>query len=783
MDVAGGRNADNQKVIMWSCHNGHNQRFEVNYSVVRPIFKSTHLKPNVPFMIHSRMAGGRVLFKMNHIGGGQFAVGIREPKYNSDEIFVFNPRTGHVQLRGHRNLALAVQRGQNNRGTALVLRAMESKPDQKWKYTPNHFHNWSPFSNSGLCVDVFYGKNVDNQKVILWSCHNGANQRFDVSYKVVKPIIRSTGFTNSRPFLIQSRMGGARVLFYSKAIGHDQYQMAIRKAQYDKREIFFYDAKTGHIRNRKDPQWVIALEHNKRSRGSRIVLRRERNEVDQKWAHTPNRYHNWRSLANKGLCMDVWRGQDVDNQHLVAWSCHNGANQRFDLNFNIQKPLYKSTNLQEGKKFMIYSRMRDNRVLYMDKHIGGGQYQVSIRKPRYSKEEIFTFDKKTGHIRLLANVKLVLAVQHNVDKRGARLVLRRAEWSPTQKWWYKPGQFHNWSPFSNKGLCMDVSGGRNVDGQAVILWSCHKGANQRFEITYSVTKPPQPVKYENFSPCKLFFIRSKFGNLGLYVSRVSSFLLPAERYVQLRKPKNNDEEKFFYDAKTHTIRSFLYKNYVVALRNQESGPVLIVYGPETVHAEKNRHEVFTFTEGKYIVDKRSNLRLEPMSGQIADGVYIAANRASNKGTQEWKLVYTKETCTKRPSIKTAPVHNLIGHHDWGSAGFTAQKEFSIRSRAGNLAVFVDAKAGMKLRLKKATNSAEERFFFDKHTGFIHSSRYPAFAVDSSNGGRTVFAHDMKGKATNREGALFARFGNNIALMTNKTKVLTAKNAVGSTVSF
>jgi len=85
-------------------------------------------------------------------------------------------------------------------------------------------------------------------------------------------------------------------------------------------------------------------------------------------------------------------------------------------------------------------------------------------------------------------------------------------------------------------------------------------------------------------------------------------------------------------------------------------------------------------------------------------------------------------------------------------------------------------------MHKSTNGAEERFFFDKHTGLIHSSKYPDYAIDSDKGNK-VWAHHFKGKVVDQEGAVLAKFGNNIGLMTNKLKVMTAKNADGAKVSF
>jgi len=97
--------------------------------------------------------------------------------------------------------------------------------------------------------------------------------------------------------------------------------------------------------------------------------------------------------------MDVYWGKDVDGQRVIVWSCHNGANQRFDVNYNTQKPMFKSTGLKPGKPFFIRSRMADARVLFWDKQIGGDQFEMAIRKPQYTKHEMYVFDEKTGHVR------------------------------------------------------------------------------------------------------------------------------------------------------------------------------------------------------------------------------------------------------------------------------------------------------------------------------------------------------------------------------------------------
>jgi hypothetical protein len=135
------------------------------------------------------MSGERVLYTKNflHKGRQEISIGIRKPLYDHNEIFMFDGSTGEVYLRKYRNLILAVQTGRNNRGAHLVVvnrRFRNGANDSKWWYRPAQFHNWSPFSNKGLCMDVSGGRDVDGQDVIMWSCHNGANQRFDATYNV-----------------------------------------------------------------------------------------------------------------------------------------------------------------------------------------------------------------------------------------------------------------------------------------------------------------------------------------------------------------------------------------------------------------------------------------------------------------------------------------------------------------------------------------------------------------------------------------------------------------------
>jgi hypothetical protein len=189
------------------------------------------------------------------------------------------------------------------------------------------------------------------------------------------------------------------------------------------------------------------------------------------------------------------------------WSNHNGWNQRWEADYNVRRPVYRSTGITADRPFFIRSRMGAGRVIYMTNHqITRGQFATAIRAPKYSVEEIFVFDKKSGHIRLNGRRDLVLAVQQGKNQRGARLVLRKQTHASDQAFQYQHNGHHNWTPLSNKGLCIDAAQG-DREGSVVHMWTHHNGWNQRFEADYNVKKPVYKPQ-TNIKTNKPFFIQT-----------------------------------------------------------------------------------------------------------------------------------------------------------------------------------------------------------------------------------------------------------------------------------
>jgi hypothetical protein len=420
IDVAWGKNNDGAIVHMWTHHGGINQRWDADYNVKRPVYKSSGMTPNKPFMIQSKMTDGRVLFFGRHIAGNQYEMQIRKPQYDEREIYFFDSKSGLIRNARHRNWVIGVQKGRTNKGSRLVLREAEKHSNQAMahRYLANRPHNWSPLSNLNLCWDVAGGRNADGAYIMMWNCHNGLNQRFEVNYSVNKPVYKSTGIAPGKPFMIKSNLAGGKVLYYANGIGRDLYQMKIRAPKYDYTEIYYFDKNSGHIRNLRYKEWVIAVQPGTIRNGVKLVLTKAKWDPSQKWKHAHNE-NRFSPFSDHKFCMDIPGGRNADGTIVQMYSCHRGNNQKFTVSYSVTKPIYKSTNIRPNKPFMIQSKMHAGRVLYWANHLGGGQYLMRIRKPQYTKHEIYYFDPVSGHIRNLAEKNWVIAVQKGNNNRGA----------------------------------------------------------------------------------------------------------------------------------------------------------------------------------------------------------------------------------------------------------------------------------------------------------------------------------------------------------------------------
>jgi hypothetical protein len=137
-------------------------------------------------------------------------------------------------------------------------------------------------------------------------------------------------------------------------------------------------------------------------------------------------------------------------------------------------------------------------------------------------------------------------------------------WSTNSGWYqifrYQGEQFVN---IQNRKV-LDVTGGKDVEGQAVIVHSSHNGANQRWKVLYTdkaVVATSGVSKTSGFRINVPFFLVSR-----LPMKRVAE-CIGANNMVLRRYVKGRNAQKFFFNEKDKTIRSQQWKNYGLEIQS------------------------------------------------------------------------------------------------------------------------------------------------------------------------------------------------------------------------
>jgi hypothetical protein len=110
---------------------------------------------------------------------------------------------------------------------------------------------------------------------------------------------------------------------------------------------------------------------------------------------------------------------------------------------------------------------------------------------------------------------------------------------------------------------LDVSGGKDAEGQPVIVHASHNGANQRWKVLYTdkaVVATKGVSKFSGFRINVPFFLVSR-----LPMKRVAE-CVGANNLVLKRYVKGRQGQKFFFNEKDKTIRSNQWKNYALEIQ-------------------------------------------------------------------------------------------------------------------------------------------------------------------------------------------------------------------------
>jgi hypothetical protein len=171
------------------------------------------------------------------------------------------------------------------------------------------------------------------------------------------------------------------------------------------------------------------------------------------------------------------------------WKKHGGLNQQWDIVYADEYPeepkkgeLNKDFGLYVERDFYVVSQLKSNRYLDL---INNRNFVIKTRNGRNTQR--WYFHQQSLTIRTRLN-------NQSWDIKSAGRTKDMQIWSTNSGWFQifvYEGQF-----FSNiqDNRVLDVSGNKDVEGQAVIVHKRHGGANQRWKVVYIDKAAPEPTK-------------------------------------------------------------------------------------------------------------------------------------------------------------------------------------------------------------------------------------------------------------------------------------------------
>ena len=254
-----------------------------------------------------------------------------------------------------------------------------------------------------------------------------------------------------------------------------------------------------------------------------------------------------------GKVVDVSGGKDNENQNIIVWNKHGGVNQQFDIVYVDEWPaepkkgdLNPDFGLYIERPFLIQTAMNSRRYLDLD-----NSYKMMIKARFQSRtSQVWWFDQKTKTIKSKRYGNKSFNIVSQGRARDMQVYNTNSQWYQIFK--YQNKQFLN----AQNGKALDVSGGKDIEGQQVIVWKRHNGQNQKWNVVYLDTIKEEKIGNKGFDK-----------DAGLYINRPFYIVtrMPSKRVVEsmsgnvlrLKQWSRNrkNQQQFFYSSEDRSIRS------------------------------------------------------------------------------------------------------------------------------------------------------------------------------------------------------------------------------------
>lgn len=207
----------------------------------------------------------------------------------------------------------------------------------------------------------------------------------------------------------------------------------------------------------------IAIEHHGRSRN--LIAHKTDGAWYQQFTIDGNFLRN-----ERGLVIDVSGSRDRDDQNVIVWKAHGKPNQQWKVEY-VDADIIQN-GLIPDKPFRIISKMKAGRAITRSRN------NVIIRDSnKNDNDQVFVFDSETGSIQPRRDHSVSLDIGEEGRNRYAQFVKEKDIW-------YQHFQIKGEYIVNERGLVLDVAGGKDQNNQNVLVWKKHNGTNQKWKIDY-----------------------------------------------------------------------------------------------------------------------------------------------------------------------------------------------------------------------------------------------------------------------------------------------------------
>lgn len=172
----------------------------------------------------------------------------------------------------------------------------------------------------------------------------------------------------------------------------------------------------------------------------------------------------------RGLVLDVQSAKDADGANVIVWKSHGKLNQQWKIEYVDADTIQNG--LIPDKPFKIISKMKAGRAITRSRN------NVIIKDAnKGDKDQEFVFDSQSGSIQPRRDHTLSM----DIGEEGRN---RYAQFAKEKDIWYQHFQIKGEYMVNERGLVLDVAGGRDKNNQNVLVWKKHNGLNQKWKIDY-----------------------------------------------------------------------------------------------------------------------------------------------------------------------------------------------------------------------------------------------------------------------------------------------------------